>query len=172
MTFQQILEAFASERLYQVRRWGIRQPDGTFQEVARSLSDWLVYIDHWLRRTQDTLSGAAGIDQALDSLRKVAALAWAFMEQEGYDLNGVTAALNVRQESIPLSEQPLSAAVLTIRITVDEAIRAVVQWERQGEAKALIIDILYRAVGVFFQYGIAPRNLEEPFLNVRDGQPG
>jgi len=72
-----ILDAFRSERQYQVRRWGCSQPDGTFQEVEHSLAEWLIYMDVWLRRTRHEMAGKSGSAPALEALRKVICLAWA-----------------------------------------------------------------------------------------------
>jgi len=170
-TLDTILEAFRDERFYQIRRWGLRQPDGTFHEFERSLTDWLVYMDHWSRVAQHNMTRQPADIPALDALRKVACLVWAALEQDNYTLDGIVAALNIRQENTPFCTRPLSEYLLAIRVVLDDAIRAATQWDRQGEAKALILDLLHLSIGCFLQYGIPMRDLSEPIINARDGEP-
>ena len=48
MTTQDILDVLVSERKYQKRRWGFRQPDGSFEESKRTVGEYMVYMQDYL----------------------------------------------------------------------------------------------------------------------------
>lgn len=83
MTFDEVVEALRSERIYQLRRWGVRQPDGSMVEAEHGVADWLVYIQHYLTKAFREASEKDGNDDAMEMLRKVTAMSVAACEQNG-----------------------------------------------------------------------------------------
>ncbi len=80
---QEVFDAIISEREYQKKRWGERQPDGTLQERRSSVCDYLVYMKHYFEKAFATATTHLGNDRALDEVRKIASLAVACMEDNG-----------------------------------------------------------------------------------------
>lgn len=80
---QKIFDAIDSERDYQVRRWGRRQPDGSFKESQRSVGDYLTFMRHYLNEADTGLSVASSDVVALEMLRKVVTLGVRCFEEHG-----------------------------------------------------------------------------------------
>lgn len=96
VSFEDIIAALKSERDYQMRRWGVRQPDGTIQEAQHSVSDWLVYMDDYLTEAKHNATREPGSTMALESLRKVVSLGVACFMQCGIRPRLDGAILNAR----------------------------------------------------------------------------
>jgi hypothetical protein len=112
-----VIEAFVSESIYQLKRWGYRQSDGSVREAEHPLADWLVYMDDYLHAAFHLASTTNGNSAALDMLRKVICLAWACAEQDGQSINTILAALDVRREADP----PMSRGVVESAIPMRPA---------------------------------------------------
>lgn len=83
-----VYEAFDSEREYQLRRWGVRQEDGSFQEIPKSIEEYVLYMEDYLDEARTQLSRMAepqARTAALDTLRKVVTLGIACFEQHGVE---------------------------------------------------------------------------------------
>lgn len=83
-----VYAALDIEREYQQRLWGEdgsrRPPFPVAGEGPKhSVGNWIVFMRHYLRRAEDNLTTKSGHYDALDELRKVAALAVACFEQHG-----------------------------------------------------------------------------------------
>src|SRR5271166_5775868 len=78
-----VFDAIDSERQYQMRRWGVRQSDGSFTEKDHSVCDWLVYMQNYLNAAMHRASREDGDDGTLEELRKVVTLGIACFEQKG-----------------------------------------------------------------------------------------
>lgn len=91
-----VFAAVGSERAYQVKRWGVRQADGTFKEVPKSITDFIVYMQHYMTETTKAATTRAGADSALVMLRKVVALGVACFEQHGVPFREESDVINAR----------------------------------------------------------------------------
>lgn len=80
---QHVFEAIQSERDYQVRRWGVRQPDGSFKENEHTVGDFMGYMKYYLDEAFKEGSTKSGTEPALEALRKVITLGVACFEQHG-----------------------------------------------------------------------------------------
>lgn len=78
-----VFHALDTERDYQLRRWGFRQPNGTMREAEHSVCDFITYMQHYMTKTLAAASEVAGNDAALEMMRKVVALGVACFEQHG-----------------------------------------------------------------------------------------
>ncbi len=97
MTLDMVLDAIASERAYQARRWGNRRWNGTFEETKHSVGDFLVYMQDYLTEAFHDASREDGDEKALESLRKVVALGVACFEQHGISMrDSITPCINGR----------------------------------------------------------------------------
>jgi len=82
-TREQVYQAIDSERAYQEQRWHGDDQEG---QAGHSLEAWLVYIKDYTEEALHTLSRESyktANDKAIDSLRKIAGLAVAAMEEHG-----------------------------------------------------------------------------------------
>lgn len=89
---QDVFAAIESERLYQVAKWGYRQPDGSLTEAKHGVCDYLCYMHDYLEAAIKAASRQPGNNGALEELRKVVTLGVACFEQHGIkprDLAGV-----------------------------------------------------------------------------------
>jgi hypothetical protein len=73
-TRKQVYEVIDTERDYQDRRWGPR---------SNSTAAYLTFMRHWLTRAEQEATKDDDPHRALTSIRKVAALAVACMEEHG-----------------------------------------------------------------------------------------
>ena len=80
MKYDEVVEALFSERNYQLRRWGHRQPDGRLVERPCDLFGWVTYMTYYFRVAQHIVSTSADDADATEVLRKVVAMAVAAME--------------------------------------------------------------------------------------------
>jgi hypothetical protein len=86
MLRRDVFGKFDSERQYQIRRWGVRQADGSFTEVPKSIEEYVLYMEDYLHEARHQLSRLPepeARDVALDTLRKVVTLGIACFEQHG-----------------------------------------------------------------------------------------
>jgi hypothetical protein len=88
MTFSQVAEAIKGEREYQLRRWGnrisVRGGGFTMHETQHSVGSFISFIDHYLSLAKGALATKTGTADALDMMRKVAALCFALGEMHGF----------------------------------------------------------------------------------------
>ncbi len=77
-TRAEVYAAIDGERDYQ-DALGANRTDGS----AHTVGDYLTMLDTYLRRAQDDWTGNPGNEQALDELRKVAAIAVRCLEEHG-----------------------------------------------------------------------------------------
>jgi hypothetical protein len=88
MKIDDVFNAIVSERVYQARKWGIRQDDETFVERQHSVGDFLVYMRSYLDKAFAQATNETDDFWPLEEIRKVAALAVACMEQHGASCRG------------------------------------------------------------------------------------
>jgi len=82
-TRQEVYSAIDSERDYQDRRWN---PQTTTSGGKHSLEEWLVYMEDYINEAKHIMSRSSKQEsepQALNIMRKVAAMAVSAMEQHG-----------------------------------------------------------------------------------------
>jgi hypothetical protein len=83
MKTQDIYDVLNGEREYQKRRWGERQPDGSFRESNHEVGEYLVYMQDYLTAGFHALTHKDGSLDALDALRKVVTLGIGCFEEHG-----------------------------------------------------------------------------------------
>lgn len=101
MMFEKIMAALKTERQYQVRRWGVRQPDGTFQELPHSKEDFLLYMQDYLSEAIRQISRSGDEQPALETIRKVVTLGIACFEQHGVPERELQAAVINGRDGLP-----------------------------------------------------------------------
>lgn len=101
LSLDDVFAALESERDYQVRRWGYRQPDGSLMEGPRSVEDYLVYMKHYLTKTFAEASEKPGIVPALEMLRKVVTLGVACFQQHGVPMRDPSAVVVNGRDGLP-----------------------------------------------------------------------
>lgn len=74
---EDVYESVSSEREYQVRKWGVDHDEN------ESVGNFLIYLERHLQLAKDAYIDSMYESQALEHVRKVAALAVACMEQHG-----------------------------------------------------------------------------------------
>lgn len=77
----EVYDIIESERLYQEEY--VRKDPSRCDGQKRTVCDYLVLLDHYTRKAQDTWVERPGYENALDEVRKVAALAVACLESHG-----------------------------------------------------------------------------------------
>lgn len=83
MEINSVFDALHSERKYQKRRWGHRQPDGSMVETQHTTGNFICFMRHYLEQANSRLSTVSGEAAALEELRKVVTLGVACFEQHG-----------------------------------------------------------------------------------------
>jgi hypothetical protein len=96
MSREAVFGAIDTEREYQVKRWGYRQPDGSMVEASKDVCDYLVYIKAYLDNAFQAASKNPGNHAALAELRKVATLCVACFEQNGVPIRFSPDTVNAR----------------------------------------------------------------------------
>lgn len=80
-TQEEVFSAIAGERAYQDSRWG-----GESHDSFKSVGDYLIYIDDYVRQAKAKYTTSSGVDETLDIIRKIAGLTVACMEYNGAPL--------------------------------------------------------------------------------------
>lgn len=83
MTREQVFAAIESERAYQIKRWGVRQQNGSFEEVPKSVGEFITYMQHYMAKATRAITTEAEVFSAMEQLRKVVTLGVACCEQHG-----------------------------------------------------------------------------------------
>ena len=170
-----VLAALRSEREYQRRRWGCRQPDGTLTDAQQSIADYVIYMQDYDRDAQQQATRNADQAASLDALRKVVGLGFACLEQWGTTIKDTACTFDeiaaVAQQADKMAITfDYSAYLLRIGALLNSMMTDAAFGSRLG-AVAAIQQILQAGVDCFMQYSIAPRDLSQPIINARDGQP-
>jgi RPA family protein len=80
MKRSEVFSLIDGERDYQDLRWK--------DSLSRSVGDFLVYMDDYMRKAKERFTAVEGTDEALDVIRKVTALGVACMEKHGAPRRG------------------------------------------------------------------------------------
>jgi len=91
-----VLAAIGSERVYQIKRWGVRQQDGSFEEAPKSIGEFITYMQYYMNEATKAATTKAGPYPALEMLRKVTALGVACFEQHGVQFREESDVINAR----------------------------------------------------------------------------
>jgi len=171
-TLNYVLHAFRTERHYQLHRWGTRQPDGSFTETPHSVADFIVYMQDYYEEARHRASRDAGLATSLESLRKVVCLGFACLEQCGpYTFDGFADCIRRTGCIVPLTLLPdYSNYLLKIASALANATKYAECFDNEM-AMFCIRELVKIGVECFEQFGIEPRDLSQPILNARDGQP-
>ena len=92
----QVFDRLNDERDYQIRRWGVRQEDGTLIEAAHSVEEFLLYMQDYLTSAIHRISREPDAHGGLGEMRKVVTLGIACMEQHGAPCRDLTNVTNGR----------------------------------------------------------------------------
>lgn len=169
MTENQVIEALQTERAYQLRRWGIRQPDGSMAEASHSCFDFLAYCTDYSRQAVTQFSREASSMGALNTFRKVVGLAVAALEHAGMEPFAHLDELNINIPPHPgvgffLMGAQSMLADATDTIGQDNSLD---QCENVHNAMK---DIINLGVQCFRRYGVERRNSIKIVFNARDGE--
>lgn len=173
-----VLDAFRSERAYQLRRWGFRQPDGSMCEAPHSVADFILYMQDYYHEARHKATREAGIAASADALRKIVCLAIACLEQhykkdgsEPYIFDDIAETMRRTGRMVPLTRKPTySNYLLKIAGSLKDAAYFATDFNDSG-AVVCMFEIIGFSVECFMQYGIEPRDLTKPIINERDRQP-
>jgi len=172
-----VIDAFRAERYYQLRRWGYRQPNGSFTEATHSIADFVVYMQDYYVEARHKVSREAGNDTSLEVLRKIVCLGIACLEQldrkdndQPYTFNDLADCIHCIGRIVPLTLNPdYSLYLLKIKFFLDNAEKQAACFNRG--ALLDIRELVQVGVECFSQYGIQKRDLSQPIINGRDGLP-
>lgn len=173
-----MLDAFRSERAYQLRRWGCRQPDGSMSEALHSVADFILYMQDYYHEARHKATREAGTAASAEALRKIVCLAIACLEQhykkdgsEPYTFDDVAETMRRAGRLVPLTRMPTySNYLLKIAGSLKAAAFFATDFN-DGGAAVCMFEIVGFGIECFMQYGIEPRDLTKPIINGRDGQP-
>jgi hypothetical protein len=173
-SFLAVLDALRTERAYQKRRWGYRQPDGSLREAQHSLSDFVIYMQDYYNEACHLGSRRAGNTESREALRKVICLGFACFEQlESMTFDEVVDDILGRRQSgyiLPLKFNPDYGNYL-LRIGKQlERVFLYADVFNHEYAMFELADLLLVGVECFEQYGITWRDLTN-VVNGRDGRP-
>ncbi len=167
----------AGEREYQRRRWGVRQPDGSFKELCHCDHEFTVFLLHYHQEALKAYSTVPGKQGALAMMRKLAGLCLAFGEMLN-DLKGnavTTVELidnlkgKIRVHKYHTA-QTLCLISATLSTITDDAIDNPPEADHDFVSSALGV-ILTSLLNCFMHSGVPARDLHAPIINVRDGLP-
>lgn len=82
LTSRQVYREIKRERKYQKLRWGVPDVDG-LREIQKDPEHYLLYMQCFLSKAIERISTENGSDGALEEIRKVTALGFACLEQNG-----------------------------------------------------------------------------------------
>jgi hypothetical protein len=94
MNRKEVYERIDQEREYQRLRWGIDLPETG--ELLKPTESFLLYIQHHLNKAIAEISSTPTDKEALNEVRKIAALAVACLEQHGCDERDLSNVVNRR----------------------------------------------------------------------------
>ena len=80
---ESLVHAIESEREYQLRRWGVRQEDGSFKEKTHTVAEFATFVRDYAEEATHQASRLSGDYEVLETLRKVMTLCVACYEQHG-----------------------------------------------------------------------------------------
>jgi hypothetical protein len=180
-TREQVIAALNSERAYQVRRWGFRQADGSFNESPNYLIDWMTFCRDYLVTACGKFSTDNGVGPTLEVLRKIATMALAAMEQiyPNDTRETILTGINVTDDDHPLGWF-LTDVEYAIGGVINNCYRPIQVPNPQDEfndenpnpaARFQLSRVLATLIRCFELYGVPHRDLTKEIVNGRDGQP-
>jgi hypothetical protein len=170
-SFNDVVTALRTERQYQLRRWGIRQEDGSMVEPKHSLADFLVYMQDYMNETLHAASRQPGTQPALTSLRKVVTLAIAALEQRGWDMAAIVAGILAKRTAAGAVLKNASQYLLRIQVVLRDAAYATAVYASSETTLDCLLDIIDLGCRCFEDYGIECRSVSDYVINGRDGKP-
>jgi len=168
-----VIEALRSARLYQLRRWGCRQSDGTMAEVQHSVADYVLFMQDYYHEARHHVSREDGITKSLDSLRKLICLGIACLEQHIRDNNGKESTFDDVIEGIcrvgcaVTLQSDFAGRLLQIGHLLTDAEKYEAQ-RREQATLSRIWALVEAGVRCFVQFGIEHRDLTQVVINGRD----
>jgi hypothetical protein len=158
-----VIAAIKSEREYQKRRWGVRQPDGSFVEVPHDAYDYLCYMYHYNIKAIEASATLEGNKVALELFRKVVTLGVAYFELKGEGVDeGYMRAINNVKAGSPFY-------LLKAQREILNGIENVNEYSISG-LEANIFAVIEIGFSCFERFGIQPRDLSN-ITNGRDSLP-
>jgi len=177
-----IFQALREERNYQLRRWGVRQPDQTMAEQPHSVAEFVIFMRDYYNTAAHAFARAPSWRESLIALRKLVALAMACVEQ-GDSYNGRSISDDDLFETIRLTGRLVPVRFHGTKIQTDfgtymlkinqELSDAEVKLAAMNPDAALVIvkDIILIGVECFKMYGVPYRDWHGNLTNMRDGLP-
>ena len=179
LALSDIFVALRTERAYQVRRWGRRQPDGSLMEARHTISDFVVYMLDYYIELQSDVTRLVELAPALDDLRKIVCLGLACLEQNDHGDDDGEQAITLDDifetvwgnRMVPLSLNPFfTDYMLKIRMCLNDA-AMYAECFNTDAALVCIRDMIQAGIECFELYGCPTRRIQEPLRNARDGLP-
>lgn len=78
---EEVYDLIDGERGYQLRRWGVMGPDGNMVDPPKTVGEWILAMQYYITKATQDWTINNGDMQALEQVRKVAALGVGCMEQ-------------------------------------------------------------------------------------------
>ena len=175
MNQSDVFQVLRNERNYQLRRWGVRQPDDTMREATHSVSEFLIFMrDHYNEATRSLTHSCIYVD-TLTSLRKLVALGIACLEQhDSYDNSAVSMedifkTVQWSGDFVPACQSDLGTFLLRIKFCLDQGEKdaAYGEW-RSGLAR--LQEIICVGIQCFRVWGVTDRGPTILVTNARDCQ--
>ena len=175
-----VFQALREERNYQLRRWGVRQPDGTMHEQTHSISEFVVFMRDYYDKATSSLTHSFSRLGSLTNLRKLVALGIACIEQHDRYIEAAVTMENVFEtvrragRIVPMrfsDKTPTDFGTYLLKIR-QELSDAEIKLGVMNKAAGLIIikDIVHIGVECFEQFGVPSRGAIDLVTNARDCQ--
>jgi hypothetical protein len=185
---ENVLETLADERAHQLRRWGIRQADGSFIEPLHSVGLFLIYMQDYCEEATHRLTRCARGGNCYDtlvSIRKLVALGLACLEQNDYydglptanlhpyapiTLENLFDTIRYTGRMVPVCNVDVSTYLLKIRqCLVDAEVKLGAM--NSGAVLVIFREIVQIGVELLCREGAPPREYRRTVTNMRDGKP-
>ena len=164
-----LISAMATERAYQLRRWGIRQPDGTFLDKKSSSYQYLCYIVNYVDEAIKQLTTEAGSEHALGTIRKIATLAYVAVDSHGCD---PLSSIGAETEVVTNGGASVAYFLMLMKGVCHIATEDMTESE---DAKAITAKAMHGIFDVCVAcskiHNIPNRIIDDTIINGRDGQP-
>lgn len=164
------IAAIESERQYQLRRWGVRQADGTFVEKQKTFDAFMCLLIHYSRQAVSAWVKNPSDGVPLDELRKIGACALAALQQtqlEAWRPENYRTTMTFGTCSVAPG-----ATLPTFLFKIYRMIHAKTESEFSVSA-GWFESILWHILACFDLLDASPRVIPESILitNARDGKP-
>ena len=152
---------------YQRKKWGFRQPDGTFLDETHTMHEYCIFIRQYLDNVRVSSAMRAGDIPALDALREVIYLGISCLRQS-MSIDDIKAIAADGSGSLCDFITNIETALTCLESTVGES-------ASEPNAQSASINwlkwLVALCLGCFQTLSINPRDLNQEIINERDGLP-